>query len=285
MESALGRGLDSLIARTIEADDSQLVDIPLEEIRVNPGQPRRFFDKEALDGLAASIARHGVLQPIAVSRTANGYQLVAGERRWRASKLAGRASIPAVVVDAEGVKSLELALIENIQREDLGPMEESAAYQQLLVQTGLTHQKLADRLGKSRAAVTNSLRLLELPEDVQEMLREGLLSAGQARAVLGSESLSVMSSLAAKAVRETWSVREVERQVRDQKRSPKRTKVAKPRNHVGKAKQYEEQLRNLYGTKVAIDDNDGVGEVRLRFYSGDDRDRLLHQLLSARTAD
>jgi len=286
MEGALGRGLDSLIARTIQSEDGQLVDVPLEEIRANPGQPRQVFDETALEGLAASIARHGVLQPIAVTRTASGYQLVAGERRLRASKLAGRDSIPAVLVDAEGVKSLELALIENIQREDLGPMEEAAAYQQLLVQTGLTHQRLADRLGKSRAAISNSLRLLELPEDVQDMLRQRRLSAGQARALLGADSLQAMSALAAKVVREAWSVREVERQVRDEKRGAKKPRGAdRPTKQPAKSGKYIELMRNLYGTKVAIDDRDGVGEVRLEFYSEEGRDRLLHQLLSARSAD
>jgi ParB family transcriptional regulator, chromosome partitioning protein len=283
-ERRLGRGLDSLITRTTEAVGGQVVEVPLDAIQPNPDQPRSRINEAALEGLAQSIRTHGVLQPIVVQRVAGGFQLIAGERRFRASRLAGRGTVPALVIEAQGVKSLELALIENVQRENLGALEEAVAYEALLTKAGLTHQDLAARLGKSRAAVTNTLRLLELPDEVKRLLGTGALSAGQARALLAVGSPDQMLSLAEAACRESWSVREVEQRARQQPRNGSRRRkgaTVRPDRPMG---DYEEQLRHLYGTKVTIDDRNGRGDVRFAFYSGQDRGRLIHLLLTAGAA-
>ena len=170
IERRLGRGLESLITSTNEARGQQVVPVPVASVRPNPDQPRHTVSEASLEGLSRSIRALGVLQPIIVQRQVDGYQLVAGERRLQASKLAGLETVPALVVDASGVKSLEMALIENIQRENLSALEEAAAYEALLSRASLTHQELADRVGRSRAAVTNTLRLLDLPDGVKGLL-------------------------------------------------------------------------------------------------------------------
>jgi ParB family chromosome partitioning protein len=278
IERRLGRGLETLISRTSTDQDRQVFDIPLDAIRANPDQPRSVMGDEALDGLARSIRTHGVLQPIIVQRRPDGYQLVAGERRLRASRLAGRATVPAIVIEAEGDRSLELALIENLQREDLGALDEAAAYEALLGRMGLTHDELGERLGKSRSTITNSLRLLELPAEVQRLVRAGNLSAGQARAILGAGSDKAMIDLAAAAANGSWSVREVERRVKDRRNGGDRRRAGS-RENSKKGDKYTEELRLLYGTKVTIQDDGGRGRVSLEFYSDADRDRLLHLLL------
>lgn len=287
MERRLGRGLDSLIANTIASDESSTQEVALAEIRFNPNQPRKFFDEDALAGLAQSIQQHGVLQPVVLRRASGGYDLIAGERRCRASKLAGLTAVPAVIVEAEGVAALEIALIENIQRENLGALEEALAYADLLAASDMTHQQLAGRVGKSRAAISNSLRLLELPDSVKQFLGDGLLSAGQARTLLAVSDPAAREQLAEEAVTKQLSVRELERRVRgpeatSSKSSPRRRSASgstpKP---LGNKAHYEEKMRNLYGTKVTVAEQDGRGEVRLSFYSTRDRDRLITMLLSA----
>jgi ParB family chromosome partitioning protein len=294
MEPRLGRGLDSLIARTVRTEESvSPLEIPLAEIRANPRQPRRFIDEQALEGLAASIQNHGVLQPVVVRRVDGGYELIAGERRFRASRLAGRTTVPATVVDAEGIRSLELALIENIQRENLTALDEAAAYQQLVLSTGVTHQELAKRVGKSRTAVTNALRLLELPDGVRDRLVSGELSAGQARALLAAHGPDQMLELAEAAIRNRWSVREVEESVRGgQPAAPRKPRATKSRKGASEAKpqmkrqkHYEEELRLRFGTQVRITDRGGRGEVSFGFFTEKDRERLIHLLLTAGEAE
>ena len=294
MEPRLGRGLDSLIAKTVRSErGASPQEIPVGEIRANPRQPRRFIDEQALEGLAASIQNHGVLQPVVVRRVEKGYELVAGERRLRASRLAGRATVSATVVDAEGIRSLELALIENIQRENLSALDEAAAYQQLVLSTGVTHQELAKRVGKSRTAVTNALRLLELPEGVHDHLASGELSAGQARALLAAHGPDQMLELAEAAIRNRWSVREVEESVRGgEPPAPRKPRATKSKQGASEAmpqmkrqKHYEEELRLRFGTKVRILDRGGRGEVSFSFFTEKDRERLIHLLLMAGEAE
>ncbi len=277
-EKRLGRGLDSLITRTTEGRQKQVFDVPLDQVVPNPNQPRQVMNAAALEGLASSIRHHGVLQPIVVQRVTGGYQLVAGERRVRASRLAEQSTVPALIIEADGVKSLELALIENIQREQLGPLEEAAAFEALISESGMTHAQLAERVGKSRAAVTNALRLLELPDGAKRLVLGSQLSAGQARAILGARDHDQIEELAAQAARNHWSVREVERRVKEvrvkqaasPKREPERAQFSR----------YEEELRSLFGTKVSFVDKGGRGELRFAFYSSTDRDRLIHLLLT-----
>jgi len=285
-ERRLGKGLDSLISRTTSGNQAmdahqQVFELPVGDVQPNPDQPRQVINEAALEGLAQSIRQYGVLQPIVVQRVAGIYQLVAGERRLRASRLAGRLTVPALVIDASGSRSLELALIENIQRENLNALEEAAAYDALLTQADLTHQALSERVGKSRAAVTNALRLLELPDGVKRLLHAGALSAGQARAVLAAGSPEHMVTLAEAACRDSLSVRELERRVQQQTvRSRRRHAAGAPKSRTA-IRDYEEQLRIIFGTKVTINDQSGRGEVRFMFYSDKDRDRLVHLLLTA----
>lgn len=289
MKKRLGRGLDSLIARTIDQEDlAQSHDVGLDEIHFNPNQPRKVFDEEALAGLSESIRLHGVLQPVVLRRLAVGYELVAGERRCRAARAAGLSRVPAVVLDADEEQVLELALIENIQREDLGPLEEAAAYADLLSASGMTQIELSKRLGKSRAAISNTLRLLELPDAVKQFVGEGLLSAGQARTLLALREPDERVQLAEEAVAKKLSVRELERRVKGpvkagggRSKSAGKAARASVQPTLHNRSHYEERLRNLFGTKVTIQDAEGRGEVRLSFYSDADRDRLIHVLLTA----
>lgn len=217
--SGLGKGLSSLIPQEAVAgasSDAMLVDITTAAVVPNPNQPREHFDEASLVELAASIAEMGVLQPILVRPldSEGRYELIAGERRWRAAQRAGLATIPAIVRVTSDLSSVEQALVENLHRQDLNPLEEAAAYQQLLDDFGLTHDQLSTRVGKSRSAITNTIRLLGLPPAVQALLSDGQLSAGHARALLGTPDRSQQEVLARQAVAEGWSVRAVEQAVR-----------------------------------------------------------------------
>jgi len=216
--SGLGKGLGALIPATerMEDNDAALRELPLSEITPNTYQPRGHFDEEALVSLAASIQAVGVLQPVLVRQTgAQQYELIAGERRWRAARRAGLQTIPAIVRPTEDVRSLEQALIENLHREDLTPLEEAAAYQQLVEEFGHTQEEVAQRVGKSRSAVANTLRLLHLPPSIQRLLAEGQITAGHARALLGSPDRAFQEQLARAVVSEHLTVREVEDRVRE----------------------------------------------------------------------
>ena len=215
--AGLGKGLGALIpSEGMRDEESSLQEIPLNLIEPNPNQPRIHFDEEALSELAASIRELGVLQPILV-RTVDGdrYQIVAGERRWRAARRAGLATVPAMVRDVDEATSVEQALVENLQREDLNPLEEAAAYQQLIEDFQLTHDEVAKRVGRSRAAVTNTMRLLQLPPAVQHLVSENRLSPGHARALLGTPDRALQETLARRALEESWTVRAVEDAIRD----------------------------------------------------------------------
>ena len=218
--SGLGKGLGALIpsdATTGAAfgDQPRLEDIAVSAIEPNPLQPRLHFDEEALAELAESVREIGVLQPVLVRPLADGtYQLIAGERRWRAATRAGLAVIPAIIRDTDDLGSIERALIENLHRQDLTPLEEAAAYQQLIEDFSLTHEQVATRVGKSRSAVTNTLRLMSLPPSIQALLADGRLSAGHAKALLGTPDRAFQEQLARRAVNEQWSVRMLEDAVR-----------------------------------------------------------------------
>ena len=222
----LGKGLGALIPSDLgdggatdpggDPDRARLVEVPIEALSPNPNQPRVHFDEDSLAELAASIREIGVLQPVLARDMGDGtYQLVAGERRWRAARRAGLTSIPAVVRRTGDLSSVEQALVENLHRQDLTPLEEAAAYQQLIEDFGLTHEQVSSRVGKSRSAITNTLRLLTLPPAIQHLLADGRLSAGHARALLGSPDRAFQEHLAKRAVGEGWSVRAVEDAIRD----------------------------------------------------------------------
>lgn len=216
--SGLGKGLSSLIPQgeqpTEASERPYLAELPTDSIRANPNQPRMHFDEESLSELTASIAQIGMLQPVLVRRVDDGFELIAGERRWRAAKRAGLDTIPAVVRTSDDEGAVEQALVENLHRDDLTALEEAAAYQQLIEDFRLTHDDVAQRVGKSRSAITNTLRLLGLPPAVQHLLADGKLSAGHARALLGTPDRALQELLARRSAAEGWSVRTVEEAVR-----------------------------------------------------------------------
>ena len=211
-ELGLGRGLNALLGDPdLQAQGEGSVSLPISQVQPGLNQPRKRFDQDALADLAESIRVHGIIQPLTVRRLSSGYyQIIAGERRWRAAKLAGLAEVPAVIIEADDRKVMELGLIENLQREDLNPAEEARGYQVLMEEYGLTQEQVADRMGKSRPAITNTLRLLALPEDLLKLVEEEQLSAGHARAILAVPSGEMQKQLAQKVVKEGLSVRQTE---------------------------------------------------------------------------
>ena len=280
-QKGLGRGLGALIDDfSVPAAQEQITVLPLQKIEPNPKQPRRTFDPEALQSLADSIAEHGVVQPLAVRDAGNGYyQIIAGERRWRAARLAGLTELPVVVLDADDQTVMELALIENLQRQDLNPMEEAEGYRVLMEEYGLTQEQAATRVGKSRPAVANALRLLALPDEVRAMVEEGTLSAGHARAVLTLNSQRLQKAAAQKIIALRLSVRQAEamckRMAAEEK--PKKVKPALTVDYVGEC---EKALTKQLGRKVRIVSGKRKGRFELEFYGQDDLQRLYELLLA-----
>lgn len=296
----LGKGLGALIPTEVASEvDAVLREVPLSSIRPNPLQPRSHFDEESMASLAASIRELGVLQPVLVRRvdTSTGeesYELIAGERRWRAARRAGLQTIPVLVRSATAdVHSLEQALVENLHRTDLNPLEEAAAYQQLIDEFGLTHDRVALRVGKSRAAVTNTLRLLQLPAGVQRRLAEGGISAGHARALLGTPDRSLQESLAARIVGESLTVRAVEEIVRggttegmNEEEEPTVVApagaTAPPTSRVGGSRrlpepgilELEELLSAYLNTRVKVDLQNRRGRLVVEFATLEDLERI-----------
>ena len=277
--SGLGKGLEALIP---PGKHGNLENIPVERILPNPNQPRKAFDAEALEVLAASIRRVGILQPIVVRPEEAGYVLVAGERRWRAAQEAGLGVIPALIRETDEAGSLTEALIENLQREDLGPLEEAAAFHQLEEEFGMTHAKIGERVGRSRAAVSNTIRLLNLSPAIQEALAAGDLSAGHARALLGLADQALAEHLAERAVAEGWSVRQLEEAVRagkgaaDKARAP-RQMSPRPAAII----ELEHRLAEQLGTKVSIRYRNNKGQVVLRFAGLDQLEQIYRRFFSA----
>jgi ParB family transcriptional regulator, chromosome partitioning protein len=283
--SGLGRGLSALIPTEVTADaTSALLDVPLGVVVPNPRQPRRQFDEELLGALAASISELGVLQPILVRRLEDGrYELVAGERRWRAAKRAGLQTIPALVKTVDNASSLEQALVENLHRQDLNPLEEASAYQQLIEDFGLTHDEVAARVGKSRVAITNMLRLFQLPPAIQRLVVDSQLSAGHARALLGTPDRAFQEALARRAVAEDLSVRAVEEAVRlrnglgqPSPDHPRPTGGSGPGAGLRPAGLHalEDLLANRLDTRVRIDLGSRKGKLTVEFADLDDLERI-----------
>jgi len=268
----LGKGLGALIPGDENAGAAiNYKMVPLDQITPNPMQPRRDFNEDRLRELADSFKQNGIMQPLVVKKTDDGYAVVAGERRLRAAKIAGLESVPAVVLDEiDNIRMLEMALVENIQRESLNPLELAEAYRRLIEECRLTQNQLAERVGKSRAAVANQLRLLTLPESVQKLLREGRLTEGHARAVLAVGSEKEMLALANRIIDNALSVREVEKTVRRQK---KRRLV--PKKKIPELIEIENFLKQLLGTSVKINHGLKRGKIEIEYYGNEDLDRLL----------
>ena len=280
MQKGLGRGLGALLgdfSQEAEAD-SGLKILPLQKVEPNPDQPRRDFDPEALEALSESIAQDGILQPLTVREMENGYyQIIAGERRWRAARLAGLREIPAIVIEADDKKATELALIENLQREDLNPVEEATGYSRLLEEYGMTQEDAAKRVGKSRPAVANALRLLQLQPEILEMVKTGALSAGHARAILTIKDLKKQKEAAQKIAALDLSVRQAELLCRNLNREPKPEPEAQPLA-VDYIAECEKNLSRHLGRGVKIVNGKRKGRFELEFYGQEDLQRLLEIL-------
>ncbi|MEX1029546.1 MAG: ParB/RepB/Spo0J family partition protein [Paenibacillaceae bacterium] len=275
----LGKGLDALIPSLHINDDDKIVEIPLSQLRANPYQPRKTFDEHSIEELAASIKEHGVITPIIVREVLKGYEIIAGERRWRASQVANQATVPAVVRKLTDQQVMEIALIENLQREDLNSMEIALAYQGLIDTFSLTQEELSFKVGKSRPHIANFLRLLQLPEEVKDYVSRGTLTMGHAKAIVGLKDVKMIKEIALAAIKNEWSVRELEEQIQkmEQPLKVKKKAMIKRDPYIHQA---EETLREHYGTKVSIKNVKNKGKIELLYYSKDDLERLLEMLQS-----
>ena len=280
---ALGRGLGALLSAEGTATATEdASEIPIDLIEPSPLQPRTVFDEAKLAELARSITANGVVQPLLLRRRGDRFELIAGERRWRAAQLAGLSKVPAVVRNVSDDKVLELALIENIQREDLNPIEEARAYKKLIETIGLTQETVAERVGRDRSYVTNYLRLLRLPEDLQELLQAGRLSTGHARAILGTDQVDIQRRLARKIIEQDLSVRATERLVRQLSEPTARGKKTVTKREEGdpNVRAAENKLRRQFGTQVRIVLAQGSqpGRIEIEFYNSRDLDRVYNLL-------
>jgi len=278
-KQALGKGLGALIPDLSVLDDKEkkalgIIDIELDKIIPNEYQPRKVFNDEKLRELAASIKEQGVIQPVIVHRTGAGYQLIAGERRWRASRLAGLKTIPSLVKEATKREFLEMALIENIQREDLNPLEAAEAYKRLQDEFKLTQEDLAKRVGKERSTVTNFLRLLGLPKEIKQELATGALTMGHAKAILSLERVRDQMRAAFTIVKKGLSVREAET-LSSRLKTPPKEKKARLSHEL---KSIEEKLRKALGTKVVITAKSKGGRIVVEYYSAEELERILQKI-------
>jgi ParB family chromosome partitioning protein len=274
----LGKGLDALFPSLSINDDDKVIEIPLSQLRANPYQPRKHFDDEAIRELAESIREHGVIQPIIVREALRGYEIIAGERRFRASQLLGKATIPAVVRTYTDQQVMEIALIENVQREDLNAIEVAIAYQSIMTQFALTQEELSLKVGKSRSHIANFLRLLTLPDEIKEYVSRGTLSMGHARALAGVKDDAKKKELAKQTVTYGWSVRELEQAIQNLASAGK----SKAKNKVKKRDPYLEEaehwLREKFKTTVKIRAGKDKGKIELSYFNKEDLERLLEML-------
>jgi ParB family chromosome partitioning protein len=278
MSKRLGRGLDALFPSLEISEEEKIIQISVTELRPNPYQPRREFTPEAIEELKQSILEHGVIQPIIVRKSIRGYEIIAGERRFRASKEAGLKSVPAVIKDLTESQVMEIALIENIQREDLNAIEVAVACHKLMEKFKLTQEDLAKKVGKSRPHIANFLRLLHLPDNVQEYVSRGTLSMGHARALLGLKDRKQLILLAKKCIDESLSVRQLEAIVQKLENVPRGTKREKAKKPDVFIAQCEDRLQNYFGTSVKIKKGEKKGKIEIEFFSDEDLDRIIEIL-------
>ena len=277
-KATLGRGLDALIPK--ETASAGFILASIHDVRPNLRQPRKEFDDEAISELSISIKEKGVLQPLIVRRSGQGYEIIAGERRWRAAQKAGVNKVPIIIKEATDGEALELALIENLQRQDLNPIEEATGYRHLIEDFGLTHEDVAARIGKDRSTITNQLRLLRLPEEAQKALAQGEISAGHARALLSLESASDMKAALDAIRKQKLSVRNTEALVK--KMSGAAKSVAKSEQEQEEdpyVRSLADEFKRALSTKVRIVYNNGRGRIEIDYYSTDELERLAALLL------
>jgi ParB family chromosome partitioning protein len=272
----LGRGLGALLPPSADVE-AKATELAIDAIAANPNQPRKSFDDAKLQDLSASLGLTGVLQPVVVRRVGQGYQLIVGERRWRAAKLAGLTKIPAIVREATDSQSLEMALVENLLREDLNPMEEAEAYQRLIAEYGWTQEELAQRVGRDRSSVANCLRLLKLPALIQTDLREGRLTMGHARALLALATSGDQLRLREEILAHSWTVRATEQSIQQKRPRPMR----RLRRSADLAA-VEDQLRSALATRVRLVGTERAGRIEVAYTSREELDRLAALITSAR---
>lgn len=278
-KKALGKGLKALIGEPEEFARYETLasdQIMLDEIEPNPRQPRENFDKQKLADLVASVRANGVIQPIIVRKAGAKYQIVAGERRWRAAQIAGMATIPVIIRDTTDEEMLKLALIENLQREDLNPIEEATAYQSLIQEFSLTQDSLAQHIGKDRSTIANTLRLLNLPKQIQDYVSRGTISMGHARALLSVPDAQIQQEISQRIIEEDLSVRQVEKLVKTRTRPRKRSPIVTDPD----LRFVEEKLQRSLGTKVRIRRSGKRGKIEIEFYSTDELENLLRRLMN-----
>ena len=283
-DRGLGRGLGALLGdNALQSQEGGSLSLPISEVQPGLKQPRKRFDEASLADLADSIRTHGIIQPLTVRRLSSGYyQIIAGERRWRAAKLAGLREVPAVIIEADDRTVMELGLIENLQREDLNPVEEAAGYRTLMEEYGLTQEEVSQRVGKSRPAVANALRLLALPDAVQQLLEEGALSAGHARAILAAPTGDLQKKLAQKVVHDGLSVRQTEalakRLAAQQESAEAALQPEATPDYSIYLRSAEQDLSHRFGRKVTIVSGKKKGKIELEYYNTEDLNLLLETL-------
>lgn len=284
-KETLGRGLESLLGEAIGIESGEkIMRIKVTEIQPNEAQPRKQFPQAQMDSLVDSIREHGVLQPIIVRPTSKGYKIIAGERRWRASKQLGIKELPVIVKNADGLKTIELALVENIQREDLNPIEKATAFSELKSNFGLTQEQIAAKVGQDRSTIANTLRLLDLPEEVQDFVSRGTISMGHARSLLSLKDPKKQIALSEKIVKDDLSVREVELIVSGKEKHvyplkvPMGIKLAHTLIKSPQILDLEDKLRRIVGTKVSIMEKNGKGKITIEFSNNAQFESILAKL-------
>lgn len=268
----LGKGLGALIPEGEETGGNSVVELKITEIEPNEKQPRRDFDEQGLLDLAESIKEHGVVQPIIVRKLGSQYQIIAGERRWRASRLAGKKTIPAIIKDCSNIEVMEIALIENLQREDLNSIEEANAYKSLIDEYNMTQEEIAQKIGKSRPAIANSLRLLQLPQEIKDMIAAGKITQGHARALLAIDNPKRQLEIAEKIISQQLNVRQIEKLAKESKREKKAIKETEQEQL--EIRRMEEKLKASLGTKVTIQHKNNKGKIEIEYYSNEELERL-----------
>ncbi|MCA1061116.1 ParB/RepB/Spo0J family partition protein [Rossellomorea aquimaris] len=279
MAKGLGKGINALFTNMQTTQNEESVqEVSLKEIRPNPYQPRKIFEPQAIEELKESILEHGILQPIIVRKSIKGYEIVVGERRYRAATAAKLDTVPVVIRELNEQQMMELAVLENLQREDLTPIEEGAAYQMLMDKLKLTQEELAKRLGKSRPHIANHIRLLSLPSPVQELISEGKLSMGHGRALLGLKNKKNLSTIVNRILKESLNVRQLEKIIQElnEKNVPRETKKTERKDVF--IQEQESLLRERFGTTVTIKQSKKKGKIELEFFSKEDLDRILELL-------
>jgi ParB family chromosome partitioning protein len=276
MAKGLGKGLNAFFSD--EGNEESVQEIKLTELRPNPYQPRKTFQQETIDELKESIIEHGILQPIVVRKSIRGFEIVVGERRFRAAKEAKLETIPAVVRELSEQQMMELAVLENLQREDLNPIEEGLAYQMLMEKLKLTQEEVAKRLGKSRPHIANHVRLLSLPPNIQEFISTGKISMGHGRALLGLREKAKIPAVVEKIIKEALSVRQLEKLIQHLNENvPRETKKPEKKKDVF-IQEREHVLRERFGTSVNIKQNKNKGKIEIEFFSQEDLERILEML-------